>query len=90
MMMPIKAAVLEMAGMVGEARQEIRAERGRIDNLAGFVLPQLGATVGAVEEVRKQMTEQLHHRAGPSSWTGEKATENGAGYSKADEESGGG
>ena len=44
--MPIKAAVLEMGGVVGEARQEIGAERGRIDNLTGFVLPRLGATMG--------------------------------------------
>ena len=44
----------------GETRQELLAERERVDNFTGFVLPRLGAAAGAAEEVRKQMAE---HRA---------------------------
>ena len=43
-----------------ETRQELLAERERVDNFTGFVLPRLGAAAGAAEEVRKHMAE---HRA---------------------------
>ena len=58
---PMKAAVLEMAGTVGVAREEIGAERGQIDGLENLVLPRLDTTSGAVGELWKQMAEHRRY-----------------------------
>jgi hypothetical protein len=57
----MKQAIIELAGCAGEVRREIGVERGRIDDLSGFVLPRLGNTSAKVDEVRKQMAEHREY-----------------------------
>jgi len=56
----MKQAIIELAGCAGEVRREIGVERGRIDDLSGFVLPRLRNTSAKVDEVRKQMPVAEH------------------------------
>jgi prefoldin subunit 5 len=57
----MKQAIREVAGYAGEVRRAIGVERGRIDDLSGFVLPRLGVTSAKVDEVRKQMAEHREY-----------------------------
>ena len=50
-----------LTGFVKEAWQGVAVERGRIDNLSGFVLPRLGNTLATVDEVQKQMAEHREY-----------------------------
>jgi hypothetical protein len=57
----MKQVIIELAGCAGEVRREIGVERGRIDDLSGFVLLRLGNTSAKVDEVRKQMAEHREY-----------------------------
>ena len=57
----MKQVIKELAGCTGEVRKEIVVERGRVDNLSGFVLLWLGNTSAKVGEVRKQMMEHREY-----------------------------
>ena len=57
----MKQVIIELASCAGEVRKEIGVERGRIDDLSGFVLPRLGDTSAKVGELRKQMAEHREY-----------------------------